>query len=261
MSIWKDFENDCTDYLNTNYGNYAIFTHQGKEDSTRPDILVKTCSHRSFYIEAKHSPAQCGQFVLLPNMESKSFEYSSKNINPINMYAQIIIHHMNQDFDTYKEAGRTGKDIIFPGCGKVFTDWIIDIYTKKDVKFIITNEYTILPLHRFAEYFSVTAKYRIKRSGSAPAGTSRHHIIHSYIRNNYPIDTIYPDGKKLFVTSNTHLDKERFKIEKYEYMFSQRDHVYEIRKLSNTFHANVIFSIEKNNQSGISSDDFIDSLK
>lgn len=62
MAIWEDFEVECTDYLNKRFGAYARFIHQGGADSTVPDILVETNSGHSFYIDAKHSPAQCGQF-------------------------------------------------------------------------------------------------------------------------------------------------------------------------------------------------------
>lgn len=261
MSTWKDFENAATDYLNDTYGDYATFTHQGEEDSTVPDILVETTTGVDFYIEAKHSPAQCGQFVLLPNIEKAAFDYSPKNVNPINEYAKKITEYMDKDFDAFKEAGTAGKDITFDGCEQVFTDWIVDIYEKKGVKYVITNENTILPLERFAKYFSVSAKYRVKRSGSGAVGVSRHEIVKKYINDNFSIDSIITDGDKLFVTSTSNLDKIRFTIDKYEYMFSKRGEQYEIRKLSNTFNANVIFSIEKKNQPGISEDEFIDGLK
>ncbi|MDR9756182.1 MAG: hypothetical protein RJR35_05470 [Thermoanaerobacterales bacterium] len=42
MSIWEDFEIDCTDYLNKAFGEYAYFIHQGGSDSTALSILVKT---------------------------------------------------------------------------------------------------------------------------------------------------------------------------------------------------------------------------
>ena len=86
MEQWEEFEIQCTNYLNKKFGTYAEFIHQGGSDSTIPDILVNTNSGNSFFIEAKHSPAQCGQFVLLPNLETKSFEYSTLNVNCINKY-------------------------------------------------------------------------------------------------------------------------------------------------------------------------------
>ena len=55
----------------------------------------------------------------------------------------------------------------------------------------------------------------------------------------------------------------RFTIGENEYMFSLRDeNYYEIRRLSNTFNANVIFSVKiKNNQQGMSRQEFISVLE
>lgn len=58
MARWEGFEIQCTDYLNRRFGAYARFIHQGGADSTVPDILVETKGGKSFYIDAKHSPAQ-----------------------------------------------------------------------------------------------------------------------------------------------------------------------------------------------------------
>lgn len=109
MADWMDFEIDCTDYLNDRFRSYAHFIHQGGADSTVPDILVETKHGNSFYMDAKHSPAQCGQFVLLPNLSSRTFEYSQKNVNHINIYAEKIIAHMNSQFDEF-------RDLISKGC-------------------------------------------------------------------------------------------------------------------------------------------------
>lgn len=81
MATWDNFEIEATRYLENKFGSFASFIHQGGADSTVPDIFVRLKSGKSFYIEAKHSPAQCGQFVLLPNIQTKSFIYSRKNAN------------------------------------------------------------------------------------------------------------------------------------------------------------------------------------
>lgn len=164
MAMWEDFEIDCTSYLNSKFGAYAYFTHQGGPDSTVPDILVQTNSDKSFYIDAKHSPAQCGQFVLLPNIESGTFEYSKQNVTQINKYAHRIIEYMNDDFDKFRNAGTTGRDIDMPNGSSTFSNWIIQAYQEKDVMFFITNNYTILPVERFQEYFDVSAKYRLNEA-------------------------------------------------------------------------------------------------
>ena len=70
------------------------------------------------------------------------------------------------------------------------------------------------------------------------------------------------DGDKLFVTSSLDLHNERFIYGDYEYMISDRGSSYEVRKLSNTYNANVIFSIDlKGDRAGMSNDEFIAFLK
>ena len=68
MERWEEFEIQCTEYLNQKFGAYANFIHQGGANSTVSDILVHTNTGNSFYMDVKHSPAQCGQFVLLPDL-------------------------------------------------------------------------------------------------------------------------------------------------------------------------------------------------
>ena len=69
------------------------------------------------------------------------------------------------------------------------------------------------------------------------------------------------DGK-LYAETETDIDKQRFVVGDYEYMFGLRgDGRYEVRQLSNTFNSNVIFSIElKHNVSGLSDEEFIKCL-
>ncbi len=265
MTVWEDFELKCTDYLNNKYGQYANFVHKGGVNSTVADILVNTHSGNKFYIDAKHTPAQCGQFVLIPNIKTSSFIYSSKNANPINDYAKAIINHMNNFFEKYKDAGASGKNIYFSNCEKVFSNWIVENYKAKNVRYFITNNFTVLPTENFADYFEVTAKYRIKRSGSSSLGKKRVEKYALFLSNNmitnFKITKIRTDGNKLYVLSDSNLHNIRFNDGTYEYMFSARNSEYEVRKLSNTYNANVIFSITHKNIFGISEDDFICGLK
>lgn len=258
MNVWEKFEEDCILLLIEQFGEYAKFTHQGKSDSTIPDIKVETKKNKKFYIEAKHSPAQCGQFVLLPNVETKKFEYSRLNSTDINEFSQIIINHMNDDFEEFKEAGTAGKAIEFENCRDIFNQWIIKTYKDKCVKFFITNNYVMLPIEKFADYFNVSAKYRIKRSGSSSVGSGNINKVIQYLTTKYPDIKLKSVKDKVFIYAEYNLHNERFTIGKNEYMISKRDDNYEIRKLSNTFNANVIFSIElKTNNGGISISDFI----
>lgn len=263
MSSWQVFEIECTDYLNNTFGEYATFYHEGGADSTVPDIRVKTKTNRTFYIDAKHCPAQCGQFVLLPNISTRTFEYSSLNANRINAHAIEIIEFMNKDFDEFREAGTAGKDINMQNGSQIFADWIIQTYKEKGARLFITNDFTIIDIDDFSEYFNVSAKYRIKRSGSSSVGRSRLSVISSLLKNEFrSISSTRTQGDKLFVASSVDLHNTRFIYEGNEYMISARDSEYEIRKLSNTYNANVIFSINlKNGRTGLSNSGLISYLR
>ena len=262
MESWEAFEHKCTDYLNMKFGAYAKFIHQGGADSTVPDILVKTKAGEEFYIDAKHSPAQCGQFVLLPDIRTSTFEYSRQNATCINDYAIMIMDFMNESFDAYREAGTTGLDIDMPNREEVFSEWIIDAYLSKGARYFITNDFVLFPIERIRDYFEITAKYRIKRSGSSDVGRSRIDMVSDFIVNQYYVIGTRTDVDKLFVRSNRDLDNQRFIISPYEYMFSLRDREYEIRKLSNTYNANVIFTVtRRGNDPGMSDSAFISDLR
>ncbi|MBE6402243.1 MAG: hypothetical protein E7039_00795 [Lentisphaerae bacterium] len=262
MTSWEKFEINSTDYLNNTFGQYAGFRHCGGTDSTKSDIKVITKSKDEFYIEAKECPAQCGQFVLLPDIESGTFAYSKQNTTPLNSHASAIINHMNDFFEEYKEAGTAGKDIYFTDCSQVFTDWIVQHYKDKNVRFIITNNNTILHTEKFADFFIVTAKYRTKRSGSATVGKKIMPLVEKYLQDNFSVMNILYEGRNLFISSNDDLHNQRFVIADREYRLSRSGNRYEIRKLSNTFNANVIFSINiKSGVQGLSIPEFIACLK
>lgn len=263
MEAWEAFEIACTDYLNNTFGLYATFQHQGGANSTVPDILVET-KNNSFYIEAKCAPAQCGQFVLFPNLSTSKFDYSNKNTSRLNYYSQTIIDYMNSEFDDFRDAGTAGRTLHFSGDNSTFANWIIETYKEKGVEFFITNDYSLIPIEEIGNTFHITAKYRIKRSGSSPVGKSRFTLIENYLKTkNYEITNIVFDGQKILVESHRRdLHGKRFILENYEYMFSQRGSHFEIRKLSNTYNANVIFSITlKSTSSQISNEDFVHFLE
>lgn len=263
MSTWEDFEVDCNDYLKEKFGQYATFEHIGGPDSTKPDILVNTISGNSFYIEAKDTPAQCGQFVLKANSSKRIFEYSSGNDNPINIYAEQIIHHMNENFEIFCDPGTSGEDIFMENQDDIFSSWIIRAYSRKGVKFFITNEYTILRIEDFNFYFDVSAKYRIKRSGSREVSKKDlTKVKNSILSQNIKCERIIINNNKLFIESRDNLHNKRFFLDGVEYMYSARRNQFEVRRLSNTFNANVIFSItKKNNRRGLTSSEFISYLK
>lgn len=244
MDAWKQFEIEWTEFLQKTYGDVAYFEHMGEEDSTKPDILVKTLSGQDFYIETKKCPAQCGQFVLYPDDNTRTFIFSDKNDTKINSFAQIIIDFMNNNYESFKEAGTRGRTIEFDNMENVFANWIMTTYKSKNVKLFGTNDQILIRLDDFPNYFNVTAKYRIKRSGSSKVGLSKIQKVKNYINEHFDVISNREDGEgSLFYKSSSNLHNVRFHIDKDEFMFSFRSDEFEIRKLSNTFNANVIFSI------------------
>ncbi len=266
MPNWENFEIECTNYLNNKFGKYATFIHQGGSVSNVSDILVQTNTGNRFYIDVKHSPAQCGQFVLFANDKERKFEYSSKNNSRINKYAIKIMEHMNEHFDEFKNAGTKGKEIIMENGSQIFSNWVIQSYKEKGTKYFITNDYTIIPIEHFLEFFEVSAKYRRKKSGSGSVGKSLVGFFERVLSNNdahnYKITNTRIDANRLFVESSIDLHNKRLIYQQYEYMFSKRNSEYELRKLSNTNNANVIFSIKQiEGKVGMEDLEFINILK
>ena len=54
MILWKKFEEDCTEYLQQQFGKYATFTQQGKSNSRVSDILVCMSNGNKFYMIQKN---------------------------------------------------------------------------------------------------------------------------------------------------------------------------------------------------------------
>lgn len=239
MDNWKIFELDCTYYLIKEYGEN--FTHLGFSDSTVSDIKYENNS-KLFYIEAKMPSAQSGQFVLLPDYENKEFTFSTRNKTKQNENTDFIIQYMNKNFERYANAGTTGEDIEIDQT--IFNSWIVNTYKEKMVKFFITkgDDYIIFPIEKYGEYFSITAKYRIKKSGSSKVPKSCQENVLKKIKSMSINFKILDDFE---IESSQDLNKMKFKVLDSDYMFShKKDNIYRIRKLSNTRNANVIFSIQ-----------------
>ena len=228
MKNWENHERKCTEFLNNNYGKYATFTHCGGSNSNVNDIMVKAPT-RSFSIDVKLCPAQCGQFVLIPNRTEKRFEYG-KNRLKRSKYTDIILEYMNDHFDEFCDAGTKGKEISLPS--DILFGLIKETYLEKGVLFFMPNE-SIIPTWQINQYFDVSAVYRVKKSGSGSVNKKEKEIIKGMYSD------LYEEGKKPF-SSRYHND---FEMDGRTYIFADRDDRYEVRRLSNTKNANVIFTI------------------
>ncbi|MGN0679367.1 MAG: hypothetical protein ACI4JS_06875 [Oscillospiraceae bacterium] len=242
MKPREEFEIQCYEFLKRKYGDK--FHREGGMDSTKSDIAVIKNNCVDFFIEAKDTAAQSGQFVLLPDEDTKTFVFSPRNHSDPNEMSDIMIEYMNQDFERFNSAGTAGESLDIDS--NVFSNWIIGHYMDKNVKYVISykNGYVILPIRKFAEYFDISATYRIKKSGSGkPAKKDIPEIIRE-ISKIYPTIEYYKEGKSLIVCTPENVSQKMFSLGKYTYLFSKQDtNTYEIRKLSNTYNMNVIFSI------------------
>ena len=235
---WKSFEQECTEYLNEKYG--IKFEQQGESDSTVSDILYRGDDNK-FYIEAKMSNAQCGQFVLLPDLKNCVFKYSPKNKTKENEYTRMIIDFMDSNFYDFCNSGTAGSDINMPKY--VFYKWIINYYKEKGAEFFITKDrskFLIFPIDQFSKYFDVTAKYREKKSGSSSLNNHNKPDF-EYAMGTAGIDFSF---NGLDIISDKPLDGIKVNGNKYDYLLREGDGNYKVRKLSNTRNANVIFSIK-----------------
>lgn len=271
ISNWKRFELLATNYLQENYGNYALFEQQGGADSTIPDILVTT-KKEQFYIETKSSEAQSGQFVILPNNVTKEFYFSEKNKTEENELTQIIIDYMNNNWERYKNVSTEGLSIDMSD--SIFANWITDYYKCKNVKYFISGletNFVIIPIDDFSESFDVTASYRKKRSGTRSLPEKYFSSVKNHFKKLYESSFVVREGSHYYLnigTSNDNLDKTFFEIQginDVEFYLSKDDQYqsgYRISVRSNTNNPNIIFSIKlKPNVVGISDSSFISQLK
>lgn len=245
-----NFELESLDYLINNYGNNEIkFIHHNTADSTGSDIEVIKNGNSIFFIEVKDTSAQSGQFVLLPNDVTRSFEFSPRNRSVPNEMTRIMIEYMNADYERFNDADTAGEELYIDP--NIFTKWIIGHYKSKNVKYVISKRINmvICPIDKFGEYFSVSAKFRIKKSGSSEPSSKYVYSVIATLQNDYGLTDVYQYAvnkkKKLFVNAPIHLSKVRFELGNYTYYLSpqEKSNYFEVRQLSNTRNKNVIFSI------------------
>lgn len=246
MNPGEAFEIRCYEYLKKIYATKnASFDRKGGMDSTTSDIAVIKNNKVDYYIEAKDSSAQSGQFVLLPDEDSRTFVFSPRNHSEPNDMTDIMIEYMNHDFDRFNNAGTSGESLDIDT--NVFAGWIVEHYKDRNVKYFMSyaKEYVILPIRKFTSYFDIIANYRIKKSGSSDPAKKDFEVIKSTITKMYPAAHFDEKDKKLFVELHSSLKNDRFQLGKYTYYFSKQEeqNVYRIKRLSNTYNMNVIFSI------------------
>jgi hypothetical protein len=244
---WEIFERECADYLNRKYLSKTgcKFIPSGGHNSHEPDIHVKKGAAEIFSMETKMAAAQCGQFVLFPNDLTGSFVYSSKNEFPINEYSKKIIDEMEKHYFEYNKPST--KPLNFDK--KLFYDWVKNHYkVERGSKYLITkgNDYVIFDIDKFENYYDISAVFRVKKSGSSnpnnsdleeiqmllDAGSTENRNLH---RDSRYVEVELPNFKE----NSLKRTGGRF-----DFLLRRTSgNTFRITKLSNTYNANVIFSI------------------
>lgn len=250
MKPGEQFELESLAYLEKNYGSDKIrFIHHNTTDSTSSDIEVILNNSSIFFIEAKDTAAQSGQFVLLPDDEHKCFVFSPRNKSEQNEMTTIMINYMNTDYDRFNNAGTAGEPLCIDS--NIFTSWIIGHYKEKNVKYIISkrSKMIICPIEKFGEYFEVSANFRIKKSGSREPSSKVVNLIIDELNKKYGITDVYKktinNKNKIFVNAPANFSKLKFELNNHTYYLSPQETAgnFEIKQLSNTRNKNVIFTI------------------
>lgn len=243
MKNWNYFEIDCVDYLQGVYSD-VTFNIMGGNNSAVSDIQVIKNKTWHMTIECKMNEAQSGQFVLYPDYDNKRFVFSTKNKTPYTDTVKVIIDDMNRYFDEYSIPSAK----VLPLSESSISQWVKDYYLNvKQAKYCITKNNTgflVFPIDKMDDYFTFTAHYRVKNSGSSRPSRKNESEINSLLESlnsNAHVEFI---NKECYVKFN-HSDEEFVLAgDKYRYKFSKDGDAYKVRRLSNTRNANFIVSIK-----------------
>ena len=239
------------------------FIRKGGLNSTEPDVRVMQNDRNIFNIEIKSETSQAGQFVVL-DYDTK-FVFSERNKTNNNKYSQIIIDFMNENYVFF--ANPTSKSIPIFLENDVLEQWIINYYRDfKNSPFLATifkNKLFIIPIEAVADFFHISAVYRVKKSGSSIPATKSINKLQNELNFIFGDGRIQlENGKCYYVNNNATIDvKTKIQLgDIFIYVAnSPTPGSYEIRILSNTKNANIIFSIDFKGDSILPDNSFFES--
>lgn len=247
MEKWQLFEKNATELLSSEI-NVVNFQNVGGTDSTVSDIKVIKNETIITTIEAKYSPCQSGQIVILIN--GNSFIFSTASINNSNIYTNQIISYLNSNFNLYSSVGTSSIPINISS--NILFSWIKAMYSEKGVSWIISSSQyenlnnsntCFISLNDIDNYFEISASLRRKKSGTVHLPTSRRNefeLLLKQITTNYNL-TKTGTKYKLELFSNT--------MNKYvgtEFFLSETNqrNIYYVKKRSSTNNINIMFSLK-----------------
>lgn len=247
MKKWKLYESKSQQYLSSTVNIPNIkFKENGGSDSNSNDIHVNFKEETLFSVEAKLSPSQCGQFVLVRDKSNKLV--LSENMRFENRYTNQIINLI----DTNYENEIPLLELDLPQ--SLMSGWVKEHYKNKGVAFFITSTSldsfnSIIPIADIEKYFQFTAVLRRKRSGTRKVPKKDidaskllllNHLSSNNL-NNYNIieeagSIIFDiEGNYVFESNNLYFDK--YYISKIE------ESRYKVKVRATTNNLNVIFSL------------------
>ena len=246
MKNWEKFEKECAEFLNNKYKELT-FKVTGGHDSNNNDIIVIKNKKEVCSIECKMPTAQCGQFVLFIDKEKHNIIFSKRNKTPYNRFVKTIIAEMKENLD----INNISSSDNLPISEKSIINWVKNYYSAiKRTNFCITrykSNYIIFPIKNIEHYFSFSAKYRPKTSGSSNPSKKNLEEIENILQSNYANYEIEIKGKEYYASINETRDTFIIPGEKYRYQFSRELKKFKIRRLSNTTNSNFIVSIKLKN--------------
>ncbi|WP_423800768.1 DNA (cytosine-5-)-methyltransferase [Neobacillus sp. SAB-20_R2A] len=272
---WKDFEIDACEFLNREFSNTPIyFKLSGGSDSKEPDIKIfnkDTNKRLNFTIEAKYVRAQSGQIVATFN--GSAFKFSKKSKTPYSSISDKLINVLNMDIEKYSKVTE-GKNIPLDCEERLLVDWVKWYYTQKGSKYIISSHIPIggpkvlFPVEKLDEFFSVSAMYRIKCSGSSNVTLSqledeeKNALVKHLMNFNLDILSMKDEPINNKIKLKVIINRAK-KFKRRERYFGQNlyisdsgdDSTFYITRRSSTCNANIVFSVDlkikPNNNHGV----------
>ena len=267
-SRWREEEDDACEFLKQKFKAYfKRIKKVGGSNSTAPDIEVETMNDTVFNIEVKCARARGGQFALRDT--SISFEFSRRNKSVDGEAAKKIVAYINQNYDPFVETGKTGASLEgMPGAPDVFSDWIRERLEAYNVRFILArpdrNDFLIIPVDRFKKSFDVSARCRLKASGSQRLSIKAMNSLLNYLNNDLLPHVKGGETMKAEITTegliihkSGNLQFEYITLNGANYYLSDQGDRYVVKKVSDTANYTVVFSLNlKRNAKGWTEEEF-----
>ncbi len=263
MQKWEEFEQNATEFLTQLHPDFT-FKNIGSTNSNAPDIEVYNAKNRNiFNIEAKYTPSQAGQIVVLD--QDGTFEYSNKSKNTKVVSTDLLINHLNNNYDTYAEVAQSSipivvdKNILYSFIEEQYrikkNEWIIASNVASSLK---SSSLCLIPISKIRNNFIVSAVLRRKKSGTSEIPKSMRSQAKEIINSICDKPYFEEVGKKMYFYGD--IGSHSCVLPENIYLSKKDTNKYEIRKRSNTNNANIMFSLELKDSYSYMEESFISHL-